>query len=83
MNTFTPEFFKYDPDEAKSERGKLYIVNHNKKVDEIDLAHQYGDLRKLCRMITITEHSPKSKMAHKHSLSTSVSKNKFHKQRHV
>jgi len=78
MNTTTTkDFWKFDPALAQSERGKLYIENHNRKVDEIDLAQQYGDLRKLCKMITITEHSPKSKMAHKHSLSTSVMHNQF------
>ena len=70
-------FFKYDPAIAKSERGKIYIVNHNKKVDEIDIAMQYGDLRKVCSMLTITEHSPKNKMADKHSISTSVELNSF------
>lgn len=74
-------YFKYDPATAQTERGKLYIVNHNKKVDEIDLAMQYGDLRKLCRMIKFTEHSLKSKMAGKHSLSTSVELNDFCKAR--
>lgn len=79
MNTTTweKEFFKYDPEISNTERGKLLIVNHNQKVDEIDLAMQYGDTRKLCKMLTITEHSPKSKMADKHSLSTSVEKNDF------
>ena len=81
MNTTTqrwsPDYFKFDPATSHTERGKLIIENHNKRVDEIDLAQQYGDLRKLCRMITITEHSPTSKMAGKHSLSTSVKHNDF------
>lgn len=84
MNTtkrWDPDFFKFDPATAQTERGKLYIVNHNKKVDEIHLAQMYGDLRKLCKMLTITEHSPKSKMADKHSLSTSVMLNDFCKAR--
>ena len=70
-------YFKYDPATAQTERGKLYIVNHNKKVDEIDMAMQYGDMRKCCKMLTITEHSEKNKMADKHSLSTSVALNDF------
>ena len=77
QNRWKPEFFKYDPAQSNTERGKILIVNHNKKVDEIDLAMQYGDVEKLCRMITMTEHSPKSKMADKHSLSTSVALNDF------
>jgi len=81
MNTTTtkwsPDFFKFDPATSNTERGKVLIENHNRKVDEIDLAMQYGDVRKQCRMLTITEHSPKSKMANKHSISTSVEKNDF------
>jgi len=76
-NRWDKSYFKYDPATAKSERGKLYIVNHNRKVDEIDMAMQYGDLRKLAKMITITEHSLTSKMADKHSISTSVELNDF------
>ena len=77
QNTWSKEYFKYDPATSHTERGKVLIENHNRKVDEIDLAMQYGDVRKLCRMLTITEHSPKSKLADKHSLSTSVEKNDF------
>jgi len=77
MKTWTKDYFKYDPAVSQTERGKILIENHNRKVDEIDLAQQYGDVHKVCSMLTITEHSPKSKMANKHSLSTSVEKNEF------
>lgn len=77
QKTWHKDFFKYDPATSNTERGKLLIENHNRKVDEIDLAMQYGDIRKQCQMLTITEHSPKSKMADKHSLSTSVELNDF------
>lgn len=80
-NRWQKDYFKYDPEKSQTERGKLLIVNHNKKVDEIDLAMQYGDMRKLCGMLTITEHSPKNKMADKHSISTSVALNAFCKAR--
>ena len=81
MNRWDKDFFKYDPEKSQTERGKLLIVNHNKKVDEIDLAMQYGDIEKLCKMLTITEHSQKNKMADKHSISTSVALNDFCKAR--
>ena len=54
QNTWSKEYFKYDPATSHTERGKVLIENHNRKVDEIDLAMQYGDVRKLCRMLTIT-----------------------------
>lgn len=81
QNRWGKDFFKYDPEKSQTERGKKIIENHNKKVDEIDLAMQYGDMRKVCKMLTITEHSPKNKMADKHSLSTSVALNDFCKAR--
>ena len=81
QNRWDKDFFKYDPEKSQTERGKKIIINHNRKVDEIDMAMQYGDMRKLCSMLTITEHSPKNKMADKHSLSTSVEKNDFCKAR--
>lgn len=81
QNRWNKDFFKYDPATSKTERGKLLIENHNRKVDEIDLAQQYGDIRKVCKMLTMTEHSPTSKMADKHSLSTSVELNDFCKAR--
>ena len=77
QNTWNKEFFKYDPARSNTERGKILIENHNRKVDAIDLAMQYGDDRKVCSMLTITEHSPKNKMADKHSISTSVALNDF------
>ena len=80
-NTWSKDYFKYDPAQSKTERGKVLIINHNKKVDDIDLAMQYGDMNKLVKMLTITEHSPKNKMADKHSISTSVALNDFCKAR--
>lgn len=77
QNRWAPDFFKYDPAKSMTERGKKIIENHNKKVDEIDLAMQYGDVKKQCKMLTMTEHSTTSKMADKHSLSTSVELNDF------
>lgn len=77
QNRWSPEYFKYDPAKSMTERGKKIIENHNKKVDVIDMAMQYGDMRTLCKMLTITEHSPKNKMADKHSISTSVALNDF------
>ena len=71
------DYFKVDPARSNTERGKLMIENHNKRVDEIDLAQQYGDIRKQCKMINMTTHSLTSKMAHKHSISTSVVLNDF------
>ena len=82
QNTWSKDYFKYDPATSKTERGKVMIENHNRKVDEIDLAMQYGDVRKQCKMLTMTEHSPTSKMADKHSLSTSVELNDFCQARH-
>ena len=77
MDMKRKENFYIDPAKAKTERGKLMIENHNKQIDKISLMHEYGDIRGLCKAVKFTEHSPKSKMADKHSLSTSVRLNPF------
>ena len=71
------EFYYIDPAKSHTEIGRKMIENNNRKIDDIDLMMQYGDVRKLCKQVKFTEHSPKSKMANKHSLSTSVRLNRF------
>lgn len=77
MDIAKKETFYIDPARSKTERGKLMIENNNRRIDKIALMMEYGDLRSLCKEVKFTEHSPKSKMAHKHSLSTSVRLNAF------
>lgn len=77
MDITRKETYYISTDRAKTERGKLMIVNHNKRIDEIALMQEYGDIRGLCKAVKFTEHSKKSKMAYKHSLSTSVRLNRF------
>lgn len=70
--------FLINPDEKPhTEAGRKMILNNNRKVEEIARRIDSGDLEWLCKAVTITEHSPKSKMAHKHSISTSVRLNPF------
>ena len=74
---FDPTMYLIPESRAKSERGRLLIRNNNRKVEEIARRIDAGDLEWLCKAVTFTEHSPKSKMANKHSLSTSVRLNPF------
>lgn len=74
---FDPTMYLIPETRAKSERGRLLIRNNNLKVEEIARKIDAGDLEWLCKAVTFTEHSPKSKMANKHSLSTSVRLNPF------
>jgi hypothetical protein len=62
---------------AKTERGALIIRNHNAKVIEIGRRIEADDKEWLCKAVTFTEHSKKSKMAFKHSISTSVRLNPY------
>lgn len=69
--------FIINPDKSKTVRGREMILNNNRKVEEIARRIDAGDLEWLCKAVKFTEHSPKSKMADKHSLSTSVRLNPF------
>ena len=73
------DFYKFLIPESRSntEIGRLMIRNNNKKVEEIARRIDAGDLEWLCKAVNMTEHSPKSKMAQKHSISTSVRLNPF------
>ena len=77
MAVFNITPFLVSENKSQTERGKLIIRNHNLKVAEIGRRIEQDDKEYLCKQVTFTEHSPKSKMAHKHSLSTSVRLNPF------
>ena len=70
-----------EQENSTTERGNSMIRNHNAKVVEIDNALQAQDYDKLVKMLTITTHSPTSKMKDKVSLSTSVAMNPYCKAR--